>query len=75
MYPCGSVPIGREMAEHRRRLTAMRGVPESITTDNGLNASEKCGMSAQGFYSTQGMRAVDEISSKKAEFPKWSCTN
>src|SRR4051794_12601285 len=32
-------------------------------------------MSAGEVCSTQGMRAVGEIGSNKAEFPKWSSTN
>ena len=46
------------------------GFPESITCDNGLNATEKFRMSAGEVCSTQGMRAVGEIGSPKSRVPE-----
>jgi hypothetical protein len=39
-------------------------------SDNGLNASEKFEVSAEEVCSTQGMRAVGEISSSKGRVPE-----
>jgi putative transposase len=39
---------GEKVVAQMKRLVAARGVPESITTDNGLNASEKFGLGARG---------------------------
>jgi len=38
---------GEKVVQHMKRLAGLRGAPESITTDNGLNASEKCRVSAE----------------------------
>jgi putative transposase len=65
---------GAKVAAALELVIQKHGKPQSITCDNGLNASEKFRMSAEEVCSTQGMRAVGEISSKKAEFPKWSST-
>jgi transposase InsO family protein len=54
---------------HARRERS--SLPESITVDNGLNASKKIRMSAEEVCSTQGMRAVGEMSFKESQLPKW----
>src|SRR3954469_18389692 len=52
------------------RLAEERGLPEAIRVDNGLNAREKLGMSAEEVCSTQGMRAVGEMSFQESRVPE-----
>ena len=47
-----------------------KNLPEIITVDNGLNASEKVRMSAEEVCSTQDMQAVGEIRFRKSRVPE-----
>jgi transposase InsO family protein len=56
-------------------LIERRACPLALRMDNGLNASGKFRVSAEGLSSTQRMRAVAVSGFEEAGFPRWSSTN
>ena len=61
---------GSKVAAALEPVIQKHGKPQSITCDNGLNASEKVRMSAEEVCSTQACELSARLASKKAEFPE-----